>query len=69
VQQAECFADRVRKDAGDVPDAQVRRAFLLALGRGPNDAEQDSATILVRQHGLNALCRALFNANEFVYLD
>ena len=69
VGQAEIFAGRVRREAGEEPEAQVRRAFAVALGRAPSDAERDAAEALVRRHGLEALCRALFNANEFVYVD
>ena len=69
VQQAEFFAERVRKEAGDEPVCQVDRAFALAFGRPPDAAERAGAMALVRQHGLASLCRALFNANEFVYLN
>jgi hypothetical protein len=69
VGQAEIFAGRVRREAGEEPAAQVRRAFAVAFGRAPSDAERDAAEALVRRHGLEALCRALFNANEFVYVD
>jgi hypothetical protein len=69
LQQAGYFAERLRKEAGDDVRAQVRRAFRLAFGRGPTGEEAAAAAALVRQHGLPALCRALFNANEFVYVD
>jgi hypothetical protein len=69
VQQAEFFAERLRKDAGEDPAAQVNRAFGLAFGRTPEEAERAAGVQLVRRHGLPALCRALFNANEFVYVN
>jgi hypothetical protein len=67
VAQAEAFADRLRREAGDDPDAQARRAFRLAFGRAPSDAERAAAVRLIEQQGAAALGRALFNANEFLY--
>jgi hypothetical protein len=69
LQQAAFFAERVAREAGDDPAAQVDRAFALALGRTATADERTAAEELIRQHGLPALCRALFNANEFVYLN
>lgn len=47
----------------------VRCVFRLALARAPRAAEEPAATMLVQQYGLVALCRAMFNTNEFIYLD
>ena len=69
LQQAGYFAERVEKDAGRDPAAQVRRAFALAFQRMPTEKELAAATKLVKDHGLAALCRAMLNANEFVFLD
>jgi hypothetical protein len=69
VQQARFFAGRVKKEAGDDPAAQVERAFLIAFGRAPSSQERNGAEALAREHGLAALCRVLFNANEFVYVN
>jgi hypothetical protein len=41
------FAQRVEKDAGAQPEAQVRRAWRLALGRAPSTAELNSATTFI----------------------
>jgi Protein of unknown function (DUF1553)/Protein of unknown function (DUF1549)/Planctomycete cytochrome C len=68
VEQAEFFAARLRSEAGDAPADQARRGFWLALGRGPGDEELARASRLIGEHGLSAFCRALYNANEFVYL-
>ena len=67
IQQADFFARRVRQEAGDHPGAQVDRAFQLAFGRPAGATEQRAALELVEKHGLPALCRALLNANEFLY--
>jgi hypothetical protein len=63
------FADRVRREAGPDPEAQVRHAYRLALGRPPDADELARATAAVRQDGLPVLGRALFNSNEFLYVD
>lgn len=68
VQQAELFAARLRREAPDDPRAQVQRAFWLAFGRPPEDAELDAAQAAAASGGLEAVCRALFNANEFLYV-
>jgi len=67
--QARYLAGRVKKEAGEGQPAQVERAFRLAFGRDPAPAERDAALRVVHDHGLAALCRALFNANEFVYVN
>ena len=69
LQQAGYFAERVEKDAGADPSAQVKRVFLLAFQRPSTDKELVAATKLVKEHGLAALCRAVLNANEFVFVD
>ena len=68
IQQAELLAERVKADVGDEPTAQVNRLFALVLCRDPSQAERDEATELVQTHGLAALCRALFNSNEFLFV-
>ena len=40
----------------------------LALGREPDAEERAAATELVHDHGPASLCRALFNANEFLFV-
>jgi hypothetical protein len=69
VRQAGFFAERLRREAGDDPAAQARRGFRLAFGREPSTEESAAAVELVRAHGLAALCRALLNANEFLYVN
>ncbi len=68
-QQAGLFAERLKREAGDDPAAQVRRGFRLAFGRPPSAEESAAAVKLVREHGAAALCRALLNANEFLYVN
>ncbi len=68
IDQAECFAARVRTESGPGAGAQVHRAFRLALARPPEPAEMEAARAAVELHGLEALCRSLFNSNEFLFL-
>jgi hypothetical protein len=51
-----------------VPE-QIRRAFLVAFGREPTAAESTAAVKLIERHGLALFCHALFNANEFVFMN
>jgi len=62
------LAGRIKREAGDDLTAQIRRAFLLALGRQPTAGELGDAEPSVRAHGLVVLCRALFNSNEFLFV-
>jgi mono/diheme cytochrome c family protein len=66
-QQAAFFAARVQAEAGPARPAQIARAFRLAFGRPPSADEAAGAADLAGKHGLTALCRALLNANEFLY--
>jgi hypothetical protein len=67
--QSERFAARLQRDAGSEPSAQIRQAFRLAFGREPSEIEASAANKLVEVHGLAVFCRALFNANEFVFAN
>lgn len=68
VEQAGLFAERVRHEAGEDIGRQIDRVFALALLREPSANERVSAVQLVESHGLPALCRAVFNTNEFLFL-
>jgi hypothetical protein len=68
LQQAGIFAERVRHEAGADSANQVKRAFRLAFQRDPVEEEIAAAVKLVQAHGLESLCRALLNANEFVFV-
>lgn len=67
MQQAGFFAERLQKETGSDVPAQVRRAFELAFQRSPERSELAAGVRLAREQGLPLFCRALFNANEFVY--
>jgi hypothetical protein len=69
MQQADLLAQRLRREAGDDTAAQVSRAFMLAFGREPDDAERAAALKLIEAHGVEAFCRAMLNANEFLFVQ
>jgi len=68
IAQAAQFAGRLEREAGPSAEARVGRAFQLALQRDPSGQELEGAVQLTTQAGLLALCRALLNANEFLYV-
>ena len=66
--QSKTFADRLRREAGEVPESQVRAAWTLAFNRAPQATEAAEATAFVRAEGLQAFCRGILNANEFLFI-
>ncbi len=68
LQQSELLAQRVSADTGNDQALQASRALELVLGRTARADEVEAAKALVAEHGLPALCRALLNANEFLFI-
>lgn len=81
---AERFADRLRREVGDDPQALSQHSFLLALARQPSDSEAEAAARFIesqttarRERGeaeslreaLTDYCQTLFCLNEFIYVD
>jgi hypothetical protein len=65
---AKALAERVQREASSDSEL-VERAYRLVLGRHPSAGERERAVAFLRESPLSELCRALFNLNEFVYLD
>jgi len=74
------FAQRVITDAGLNPEAQIERAYRLALARKPSADERgralkflgaasDARGDALPVEGLTDLCHVLFTLNEFIYVD
>ena len=74
------FAQRVITEAGLEPDAQIRRAYQIALGRPPRSSELEQVLGFTKSagdaqgealpvDGLTDLCHVLLTLNEFVYVD
>jgi hypothetical protein len=68
LRMADHLAERLRKEAGETADGQIRLGFLLAYGRPAKDAEVAAGREVVAKHGLSPFCRALLNANGFLYV-
>lgn len=68
LEQSAAFAERVKKEAGSGVINQIQHAYQLAFSRAPTAEELGDITPLVRTSGLVALCRALFNSNEFLFV-
>jgi hypothetical protein len=63
------FAERLKREEGDDPNKQVRRAYSLSFARDPSSDELESGARFIAEHGLNHFCLVLFNTNEFLYID
>jgi hypothetical protein len=68
MQQAGFLAERLQKDAGDDTPTQVKRAFRLLFAREPSREELARSAKLIHEQDLFTFCRALLNANEFLYV-
>jgi hypothetical protein len=68
LRMADHLAERLRKEAGEAADDQIKFGFLLAYGRPAKDAEVNAGREVVEKHGLSPFCRALLNANGFLYV-
>ncbi len=68
LQQSDLLATRITSESGADPAAQTRQLFLLTFSREPSEQEQAGAMALIQGHGLAALCRAVLNSNEFVFV-
>jgi len=77
--RAAALADRLRREAGSGPAAQVALAFRLATARTPTPAELDRGTALMAAlqatdglspaAALKTFALLVLNLDEFVYLD
>jgi len=74
-QRAEMFAARLVSEVGTSPRALVQQAYRLALARDPRPRELQLGTTFLQRgteppmHRLSDFCLAMFNLDEFVYID
>ena len=68
IRQAGFFAERLRAEVGDSVERQIELALALAFSRPAKAAEVDALTTLATEHGLEQVCRVLFNTSEFIFL-
>ncbi len=69
LRMADATAKRLEADAPPSTAARITRLFQLAYGRPASATEQAELAPFVEQYGLPALCRVVFNSNEFVYVE
>ncbi len=74
--QAQKLAERVLRESKAEESAQVDRLWRLALGRAPTESERQTAIAQLqssepgaRATTLSQLSLAVFNHNEFVFID
>jgi Protein of unknown function (DUF1553)/Protein of unknown function (DUF1549)/Planctomycete cytochrome C len=68
LQQSEILAQRLQREAGTEPEAQVKRAFRLFYAREPDAFELSHSAAMQREHGAVAFARAMFNTSEFLFV-
>ena len=68
-EQAEQLATRATSRAGSDVPKQIAAAIELTYARAPDSTEVQSALEFVQKNGLPALCRALLNSNEFLFVE
>jgi Protein of unknown function (DUF1553)/Protein of unknown function (DUF1549)/Planctomycete cytochrome C len=66
---ADSLAARLEQEVGPDAARQVERAYRLAFGRSPLPVERARAVEVVERFGAATLARAIFNSNEFLYVD
>jgi hypothetical protein len=67
VRMAEKLATRLRHEAGHEPGIQVDRLFAILFSRPPTPAERQACIETLRTEGLDTVCRAALNSNEFLF--
>jgi len=67
-QLADAFVERLKKEAGDSPNAIVERAWRLALGRPPTTEEEELSRAFLRNQPLKEFALSVFNFNDFLYV-
>jgi hypothetical protein len=68
VAAARALAARLGREAKS-DEERITLAYRRTLGRGPSAAERKLSRAFLQEASLSELCRALFNVNEFVYVD
>ncbi len=68
IDQAEALAERLVSDAGSNLENQVERLWMLSFSREPKAEEKSDAVQFASSYGVEALCRATLNSNEFLFI-
>ena len=62
------ISDAIESSTPDNLSLRIAEVYRRILGREPTQSELEQAEPFVRKHGLDILCRALFNSNEYLYV-
>jgi hypothetical protein len=68
ISQSRRFAQVLREHSAETGE-QIRLAYLRALGRTPRPDEIELLSGYAGEHGLENLCRLIFNSNEFLFVE
>ena len=68
IQQSELFAERLESAFPQPGSRRASHAFVLAFGRPASRGEAHRAFEFASESGWPALCRALLNSNEFLFI-
>ena len=66
---SDALAARLEREAGPEAARRAEQAYRLVLNRPPSEAELQEAATVVQQFSAAVLARALYNSNEFLYVD
>ena len=68
LEQSAAMARRLESECGGNQTAAIDRAFQLCYGRPPSEPEFTDTASMIHSFGLQAVCRALLNSSEFLFL-
>jgi len=68
MQQCKLIAERAERETAGDQDASLARCFDWLLGRSPTRPELEVCATVMETDGLELVCRALINSNEFAFL-
>jgi hypothetical protein len=66
---AKAFAERLQSEVGADPEQLVERAYRIATGRMPTEAERKPAVEFLKTQPLSEFALAIFNLNDFLYVN
>jgi len=68
VEQSKRVADRAMQESDNDQTKSLERCFRLVLNRKPTEEESKLCLEIADEQGLEIVCRALINSNEFAFL-
>ena len=69
LQQAEIMAESIEAEAKSTDQSPISIVYQRLFSRTANTDEIIEGRRFVQSHGLPAFCRALLNANEFIFIQ